>query len=110
MDRSDFVAITTDIHLARMDLMIDKSEDYAGEDVLANFKRMNQLASLLGISTEKSPTDCALFLALLKLDRWCNLRKKGVTKPRNESIKDTVKDLHNYIDFAYACEENTRCV
>ncbi len=37
------------------------------------------------------------------MDRWCNLLNKG-TPPKNESIRDTVLDLHNYIDLAYACD------
>ena len=100
MDRSKLVAEVTTIHLARCALLISKGDDYAGEDVLANFKRMSQLCNLLRVDPAGSATDAALFLALLKLDRWTNLRSKG-TMPKNEAIKDTIYDLHNYIDLAY---------
>jgi len=84
-------------------LMVDKAGDYADKDVLANFKRISELVKLLDIDPRRSPTDYALFMAVMKIDRWCNLRSKG-TPPKNESILDTVMDLHNYIDLAYACE------
>jgi len=107
MDRSTFMALTQDIYSKCGNLLIGKGDDYAGEDVLANFKRMNQLCSLLGIDTSRSSGDCGRFLMLLKVDRWCNLINKG-TEPKNESLLDTVLDLHNYIDLAYACDKEGR--
>ena len=102
MNKSSLVAEVTGIHLARMSMLIDKGRDYANEDILSNFKRMSRLTEILGITPSSSSTDCALFLALLKLDRWCNLRRQKVS-PTNESLKDTIQDLHNYIDLAYCC-------
>ena len=102
MNKSDEVTTIQDIHMGRMDLLHDKAKDYAGEDVLANFKRISKLAGLLGLNPSKSPADYALFMALMKLDRWTNLRRTG-QDPLNEPIKDTVMDLHNYIDLAYCC-------
>ena len=56
---------------------------------------------------------------MLKIDRICNLKRKEVS-PENESVKDTVVDLHNYIDLLYGCliekssysnlEEAVKCV
>lgn len=103
MNRAEFTEIFNATHTERSKLMLGKAEDYANTDVLANFKRMSDLCEILQINPGKTPTDCALFLMLLKIDRWCNLRNKG-TSPQNESVKDTVNDLHNYIDLAYACE------
>lgn len=103
MNRSKMVAEVQAIHCARMDLLTSKGADYAhDEDALANFKRMRTICAQLDVNPARSPADCALFLALLKLDRWCNLRRKG-TEPKHESVQDTVKDLHNYIDLAYLC-------
>ena len=103
MDRSTFVAITEDLSTTRHFLTIRKAADYADEDVLANFKRISKLAELLRIDPGKSPADYARFMILMKLDRWCNLCLKE-TSPKNESTKDTVIDLLNYTDLAYACE------
>ena len=86
MDRSTFIAEITGIHTDRCGLLIDKNKDYATEDFLSNFKRVNQLCKILDIDVRRSPGDCGRFLALLKLDRWCNLVSKG-TKPRNESVR-----------------------
>lgn len=83
--------------------MKGKSDDYANEEVLSNFRRMTRFCQLLNISPARSPADCARFLMMLKIDRWCNLVAKG-TNPKNESVLDTVIDLHNYCDLAYACE------
>ena len=103
MNRDQLIAETKDVELARYDLLLKKGQDYATEDVLSNFKRMNKLCELLNINCARSPADCARFLMMLKVDRWCNLVGSD-KKPQNESVKDTVMDLHNYIDLAYACE------
>jgi len=63
---------------------------------------MNMMCDILGVDTSGSPWDCAMFLLLLKIDRWCNLRREG-KDPANESIQDTLVDAHNYLDLAYAC-------
>lgn len=103
MDRLKLIDIMDTLHQERMALMEGKGQDYSTEDVLSNFKRMSKMCSLLEIAPAQSPVDCALFLMLLKIDRWCNLRRSGAD-PKNESLADTIKDLHNYIDLAYACE------
>lgn len=109
MNRSDFTALITDIHLTRCDLILAKGHDYATKDILSNFKRVNILCKTLDIDVRRSPWDCAMFLKILKIDRWCNLVNSGKT-PKNESIKDTVCDEHNYTDLAYACEmEEKKC-
>ena len=86
----------------RIELCVRKGQDYADEDCLANFKRMNTLCKTLDVDPRRSPIDCALFLALLKVDRWQNLRCRG-NDPKNEAIIDTVLDLQNYLDLAYTC-------
>lgn len=101
MNRSKLTSIVIAIHEARVGLLLNKGADYAGEDVLANFKRVNNLCKLLNIDPRGSSGDCARFLMMLKIDRWCNLIGKT---PKNEAIEDTIRDLHNYIDLAYACD------
>ena len=65
----------------------------------------NSLSTSLVISVSITcpPADVAVFLLLLKLDRWTNLRSKDA-KPENEGVVDTVYDFHNYIDLGYACD------
>ena len=103
MNRSDFTALIIGIHEDRTSLLLSKAHDYATDDVLSNFKRMNTICTQLNINTARSAWDCAMFLLVLKLERWCNLTNKGET-PKHERIEDTVKDLHNYIDLAYGCQ------
>lgn len=102
MNRKAFNWLVDRIDKARLGLMVGKSEDYATEDVLANFKRMNQLCRLLDIDVRRSAYECALFLQLLKMDRKCNLKGRN---PKNESVLDTVYDEHNYIDLGEALRE-----
>ena len=103
MKRAKLILQANGLHLERMRLMLSKGKDYADEDALSNFKRMNKLCAILGINPAQSTTDCALFLVILKLDRWQNLRRKGEV-PQNESVRDTLIDLHNFLDLAFACE------
>lgn len=103
MRREDLTQLIDEINQARSKLMIGKGHDYANEDVLANFKRMCCLCEILDIDPRRSSADCASFLLMLKIDRWHNLRSKGAA-PSNESVKDTILDLHNYVDLDYACE------
>ena len=103
MLRKDFVELQLKVARDAQELCIGKGEDYAGEDKLSNFKRMSLLCQILDIQPQRSPGDSARFLMLLKVDRWCNLVKKG-TPPYFGSVRDTILDLHNYVDLAYACE------
>lgn len=102
MDRDTQKNNVANTHTERTGLLFRKGEDYAGVDTLANFKRMSALCTLLNIDPRRSSVDCALFLMMLKVDRWCNLLAKNA-EPRNESIKDTVLDLLNYVELAYLC-------
>lgn len=102
MDRKDFNDLQEKVLTTAQALCNRKGDDYADEDTLSNFKRLNQLCQILDIDPRRSPDACARFLLVLKLDRWCNLVRKGV-EPLNETFYDTILDLHNYIDLAYAC-------
>lgn len=107
MKREELTQLTLDIDTARAKVMGSKGQDYADLDILSNFKRVSELCDILSIAPKRSAADCALFLAVLKVDRWCNLRRRNES-PANESIKDTIIDLHNYIDLAYACEQEAK--
>ncbi len=107
MNTEKYLELVNKVEQDRFALMGGKRQDYATEDVLSNFKRMSEVCRLLDIDPRRSPADNARYLMMLKVDRWCNLARKG-TPPVNESVRDTIHDLHNYIDLAYACEVD-RC-
>ena len=75
-------------------LLYRKGHDYGDEDRLRNFKHVSKMWSIL-TGKEMTPTEAALFLLLLKIDRYMNLYKKG-EEALNESVEDTVVDGINY--------------
>lgn len=81
-------------------IMIKKSEDYSTDtDALLNFKQVSKVCFILGIDPSTRSEDAVFFFVIHKLQRWLNLRNRD---PKNESVQDTIDDLHNYIDLAYA--------
>lgn len=80
-----------------IELLKSKGYDYAGEDVLKNFKQMHQLLSLLEVDTSKVE-GIHMFYILLKIQRLCNLLFSNKVA-KNESIADTLIDLRNYTDL-----------
>lgn len=102
MNYKEYEALQTELHNKRISLNRSKSHDYANDvDILSNFKRIGQCIELLGISKMDGTMLYCFVMMLMKLDRWGNLIRKS-DKPMNESIEDTVMDLHNYIDLTYA--------
>jgi len=85
----------------RLALMRRKGHDYSDEDILANFKRMARVARTLKIDPTQ-PHGIAFIYEILKKDRLCKLLNKKI-KPKNESLRDTLIDLKNYIDLLEAC-------
>lgn len=80
-----------------LDLIKSKGHDYAGIDVLKNFKQMNEMVKLLEVDMS-SIEGTHMFYILLKIQRLCNLLFSGKTA-KNESIQDTLIDLRNYTDL-----------
>ncbi len=68
-------------------ILLSKREDYAGEDVLSNFKDAGKIVGI-------SPDQQCLSLIAVKVARLGQLLK-GKT-PNNESIEDSILDLFNY--------------
>ena len=102
MKTADFKKFCSETFEKRMSLMLRKNNDYSGDaDFLSNFKRVSTVLSLL-TQKEIKPSDYALMLIMLKIDRECNLRAKNLA-PNNESRRDTLIDLRNYIDLYEAC-------
>ena len=92
--------LSYDFFLRRSKLMENKSHDYADADVLSNFKRVAKICRIWGIDVT-TPSGCAEYLAILKLDRHFNLKAQG-KDPANESVDDTFLDLFNYLDLLRA--------
>lgn len=102
MKLDELKAIVEEMDKECTELLGLKNADYSNEeDALDNFKKTSAICAILDIDTRRDGQDSALFLAILKLTRWCNLRNK-TTKPVNEPIRGSVADLHNYINLGYA--------
>lgn len=80
-----------------LELIKSKGHDYAGIDVLKNFKTVKDLIKILEIDM-LSTEGVGIFYILLKIQRLCNLLFGGKT-PKNESVEDTLIDLRNYVDL-----------
>lgn len=73
-----------------------KGHDYAGDDILQNFRRMKAACTLYDINPSLRTEDVFLFYILIKLDRLVNLLHNN-KEPQNESVQDTLKDWTMYI-------------
>ena len=85
-------------------LRISKAKDYASdEDCLQNFKKIATLCKILSIDITR-PCGVAMQDALLKIDRLCNLIfRKKIKDPINEPLRDSFRDLKNYLSLAEEC-------
>lgn len=97
MKQAEQLAFVESINQKGIELMKTKGHDYAGEDVLKNFKQMTQLTNLLGVDMTKEEGTHVFYL-LLKIQRLCNLLFSNKVA-KNESIQDTLIDLRNYTDL-----------
>lgn len=98
--------IYEEMHDKIMQITKSKAHDYAGKDVLSNFKSVSNAAKELGIDVG-TPTGYALFMVVLKLARLGNLISAGKT-PNNESIDDSFLDGINYFKLAYCCYQEEK--
>jgi hypothetical protein len=101
MKSEEQAKIYEELHDKIMQITKSKAHDYAGADVLSNFKSVSNAAKELGIDVS-NPTGYALFMVVLKLARLGNLISAGKT-PNNESIDDSFLDGINYFKLAYCC-------
>lgn len=97
MTQQEQLAFIGSLNDQAIELLKTKGHDYAGEDVLQNFKQMHQLLTILKVDTTKVE-GVHMFYLLLKIQRLCNLLFSNKT-PKNESIADTLIDLRNYTDL-----------
>lgn len=101
MKREEQLGLIDNMDKKMRNILISKSNDYATEDILSNFKRVSGAAKALNINVQ-TPHGYALFMSLMKLDRINNLLTSGKT-PNNESIDDSFEDDINYLKLAYCC-------
>lgn len=99
MDNNERMEIYDDISKRIKGIATSKAHDYAGKDILSNFKTVSTAAKELNINVS-DPTNYALFMVLLKIARISNLLNSGKT-PNNESVEDSFIDGINYLQLAY---------
>jgi hypothetical protein len=97
MTQKEQLALIEKINKQGIEIMKSKGHDYAGDDILKNFKEMQEMLTLLNVNTSKLE-GVHMFYILLKVQRLCNLLFSG-KNAKNESIEDTLIDLRNYIDL-----------
>lgn len=78
-----------------------KGHDYANDDILANFKRMNRACAIYDIRPGERIEDTFLYYILIKIDRIVNLLHFN-KEPSNESLDDTLQDIGLYIELLRA--------
>lgn len=108
MKRETFEKLLATWHEAQVTLSRSKGHDYAGEDILGNFKRMHKICSVWDIQPGERAEDVFLYYVLTKIDRLCNLLHSKKT-PQNESVQDTMRDVLLYLTLLRAYLEETDC-
>lgn len=97
MNQDKQLALINKINKQGIEILKSKGYDYAGIDILKNFKEMNQMLILLNVDVTKIE-GTHMFYILLKIQRLCNLLFSNKVA-KNESIQDTLIDLRNYVDL-----------
>lgn len=101
MDFTTQQQLFDEMHETLKAVSISKGADYADTDMLANFKTVSTVVSLLKIDTN-TPEGYAMLMVILKLQRINNLLSSGKA-PSNEAVGDSFLDGINYFRLAFAC-------
>jgi hypothetical protein len=99
MTREEQLKILEEVNSKLTILSKSKGEDYAGEDVLSNFKNLADACKALQIDIT-TPVGVSLFFQVHKIARISNLLQSGKI-PNNEGIYDSFLDDINYAIFGY---------
>lgn len=97
MKQVEQLALVESINQKGIELLKSKGHDYAGVDVLKNFKQMHELCRILEIDLSRIE-GVNMFYILLKIQRLSNLIFSNKAA-KNESVQDTLIDLRNYVDL-----------
>lgn len=108
MTREEQLKTYEEVNSRLTKLSKSKGEDYAGEDVLSNFKNLADACKALQIDIT-TPVGVSLFFQVHKIARIANLLKSGKT-PNNEGLDDSFIDLIGYTMLSY-CNyiDETKC-
>ena len=106
MTQTEQITFIESLNAESMRIMLSKGHDYAGEDVLKNFKQMRKMCEILEVDVT-TEWGVHLFYILLKIQRAANLIQSG-KNPMNESVQDSLKDLRNYVTLAMCSLEEER--
>jgi len=103
MNLNRLLTISSVNNLCARELLDRKNKDYSDEDeVHENFKDMALLCDLLGVNVG-NPSGCIMFEIVRKIRRLFKIINSGLP-PENESLKDSVIDLENYITLLYTLQ------
>jgi len=97
MTQQEQLELISEINEKGIELFKSKGHDYAGVDILKNFKQMHNVLQLLEVDMSKVE-GVHMFYILLKVQRLCNLLFSNKVA-KNESVSDTLIDLRNYTDL-----------
>lgn len=97
MTQQEQLKLISEINEKGIELFKSKGHDYAGVDILKNFKQMHNVLQLLEVDMSKVE-GVHMFYILLKVQRLCNLLFSNKVA-KNESVSDTLIDLRNYTDL-----------
>lgn len=97
MIQQEQLKLISEINEKGIELFKSKGHDYAGVDILKNFKQMHNVLQLLEVDMSKVE-GVHMFYILLKVQRLCNLLFSNKVA-KNESVSDTLIDLRNYTDL-----------
>ena len=100
MKLNQLLTHSSTLNLHARTLLDKKNQDYSNEDnVHANFEDMCMMCYVLDINVQEA-RGCIMFEIVKKIRRLWKIIKSN-RNPVNESLKDSVVDLHNYIDLLY---------
>lgn len=94
MNKQEFGVLYYETVKKLENVLVNKANDYATQDVLSNFKRLSAAAKALELDVT-TPLGYALFMCLMKLDRINNVTKNH-KQVKNEGIEDSFVDLWGY--------------
>jgi len=105
MNRDQLLHLHGELTKEAQNLMRQKNHDYAGgenkEMPFANFTR----CEAMGFSTTEQGFGVRLTDKLSRLSTFCG---SGVLKVKDESVKDTVLDIINYVVLLYAYVQSVK--
>jgi len=96
-----FLRILKDIQKQEIDIIINKSHDYANkENIFSNFEIVSKIVGC-------NPEIVFLTMIGIKIARLSELLTNKKV-PKNEAIEDTILDMRNYLGLLYGFLKNNK--